>query len=227
MIAKIVKKNDSANFLFSNDTFIKESETRTIVFLITYSYLCMQLTSKKNSLKPLLMKKAILSFFLSCCAGLTMAQQEQSISPANIPGPETEFAMQLRVTLGQPYSVGETPHGRRTVIPITGGTFEGPLLRGTILNGGADWQLAKGNRTELEAIYSICTDDSVYIHIRNRGIIFAGADEKGKPQFYFKAAPQFEAPEGSKYAWLNNALFLCAPAPSQGGGITLNVWKVK
>ena len=156
--------------------------------------------------------------------GLGMKAQEQS----QIPGPETEFVMQLKVTLDTPYSVGETPHGRRTVIPITGGTFEGPLLRGTILNGGADWQLAKGGRTELEAIYSIKTDDGVYIHIRNRGIICMGKDAEGKPQFYFKAAPQFEAPEDSKYAWLNNALFLCAPAPSaQGGGITLNVWKVK
>lgn len=144
------------------------------------------------------------------------------------PAPEMEFVMQLKVTLDTPYVVGETPKGRRTVIPITGGTFEGPLLKGTILNGGADWQLAKGGRTELEAIYSIKTDDGVFIHIRNRGIINTGQDAEGKPSFYFKCAPTFEAPEDSKYAWLNNALFLCAPV--FGGdfkGIVLNVWKVK
>ena len=137
--------------------------------------------------------------------------------------------MQLHVTLDQPYSVGEIPNGRRTVIPITGGTFEGPLLKGTIINGGADYQLAskEGNRTQLEAIYSIKTDDGVYIHVRNRGIICMGKDENGKPSFYFRAAPQFEAPINSKYAWLNNAIYVCAPAPGQQGGITLNVWKVK
>ena len=137
--------------------------------------------------------------------------------------------MQLKVTLGEAYTVGETAHGKRLVIPITGGTFEGPMLKGTILNGGADYQMAdtKANHTELEAIYSIKTDDGTYIHVRNKGIIYQGKDEQGKPSFYFKAAPQFEAPEDSRYAWLNNALFLCAPAPSQGGGITLNVWKVK
>ena len=145
----------------------------------------------------------------------------------NTPGPDTEFVMQLRVTLGEAYVVGETPHGKRTVIPITGGTFEGPLLKGTILNGGADWQLAKGNHTELEAIYSIKTDDGVYIHIRNKGIIYGGKDEHGQDTFYFRAAPQFEAPEDSRYAWLNNALFVCAPVPGQHSGITLNVWKVK
>jgi hypothetical protein len=88
--------------------------------------------------------------------------------------------------------------------------------------------LSDGQRTTLEAIYSIKTDDGVYIHIRNRGIICQGTDEQGKPSFYFKAAPQFEAPKDSKYAWLNNALFLCEPSfGGAQGGITLNIWKVK
>ena len=149
---------------------------------------------------------------------------------AQTPAPELEFAMQLKVTLGETYSVGDTQHGTRTVIPITGGTFEGPLLKGTILNGGADYQLGNKalNRTELEAIYSIKTDDGVYIHVRNRGIISSGKDEKGNPQFYFRAAPQFETDSNSKYAWLNNALFVCAPSFSTDfKGIVLNVWKVK
>ena len=143
--------------------------------------------------------------------------------------PQLEFVLQLNVTLGQPYTVGSTPHGKRMVIPITGGTFEGSLVKGTIINGGADYQLAnpEGNRTELEAIYSIKTDDGVYIHVRNRGIIYSGPDENGQSSFYFKAAPQFEAPNDSKYAWLNNAIYVCAPAPGKPGGITLNVWKVK
>ena len=144
-------------------------------------------------------------------------------------GPDLEFALQLKVTLGEAYNCGETQHGRRTVIPITGGTFEGPLLKGTILNGGADYQLANAQgRTEIEAIYSIRTDDGVNIHIRNRGIIANGQEEQGRPQFYFRCAPQFEAPADSKYAWLNNALFLCAPSFEPGfSGIVLNVWKVK
>lgn len=168
------------------------------------------------------MRRILLSALLALFAGLSVRAQ------ADAPVPELEFVMQLKVTLGTPYSVGETPKGRRTVIPITGGTFEGPRLKGTILEGGADWQLAKGNRTEVEAIYSIKTDDDVYIHIRNCGIISMGQDADGKPSFYFKCAPKFEAPEDSKYAWLNNSLFLCAPA--FGGdfqGIVLNVWRVK
>ena len=151
----------------------------------------------------------------------------QSYPPKD--APQLEFALQLKVTLGQAFSIENTQHGRRTVIPITGGTFEGPGIKGTIINGGADYQLANAQgRTELEAIYCIKTDDGVYIHVRNRGIIASGQDADGKPSFYFRAAPQFEAPADSKYGWLNNALFVCVPEFSQQfQGIVLNVWKVK
>lgn len=82
-------------------------------------------------------------------------------------------------------------------------------------------------RTNVEAIYSIRTDDGAYIHVRNNGIIATGNDENGNPSFYFRCAPKFEAPADSGYAWLNNALFVCAPDFSgPQGTITLKVWKV-
>jgi len=171
------------------------------------------------------MKKWRLSLI---AALLTFPAMAQTYPPKETPA--LEFALQLRVTLGEVYSIDQTQHGRRTVIPITGGTFEGPLLKGTILNGGADYQLgtADGSRTELEAIYSIKTDDGVYIHVRNRGIVYNGKDAHGNPSFYFKAAPQFEAPANSRYGWLNNALFVCQPEWTQEfKGIVLNVWMVK
>ncbi len=169
------------------------------------------------------MKKLLLTFILAVCGLMTNAQ---TYPPKDTP--QLEFALQLRVTLGEAFSIENTQHGRRTVIPITGGTFEGPLLKGTILNGGADYQLNAENRTELEAIYCIKTDDGVYIHVRNRGIIANGKDANGNPTFYFKAAPQFEAPADSRYGWLNNALFVCAPEwTKEFQGIVLNVWKVK
>jgi hypothetical protein len=167
------------------------------------------------------MKKLLLSTIM--LLGLNLMASAQIEEPKNTP--ELEFALQLKVTLGDAYSCGETQHGRRTIIPITGGTFEGPNIKGTIINGGADYQIANTalNRTELEAIYCIKTDDGVYIHVRNRGII-AG----GNGGFYFKCAPQFEAPADSKYGWMNNALFVCEPEFSQSfKGIVLNVWKVK
>ena len=172
------------------------------------------------------MKKVLLSTIVLLASVLTVSAQVTEPKDT----PQLEFALQLKVTLGDSYDVGETQHGQRIVIPITGGTFEGPAIKGTIINGGADYQLANKalGRTELEAIYSIKTDDGVYIHVRNRGIIWSGKDAQGNPSFYFKAAPQFEAPADSKYAWLNNSHFVCAPDfTQQFKGIVLNVWRVK
>ena len=165
------------------------------------------------------MKTILLTTLLAFCALSSYAQGD---------APQLEFALQLKVSIGEPYGIDNTQHGRRTVVPITGGTFEGPRLKGTIINGGADYQLNAEKRTELEAIYCIRTDDGINIHVRNKGIIYNGLDAEGKPTFYFRAAPQFEAPADSKYGWLNNALFVCAPEfSSEFKGIVLNVWKVK
>ena len=169
------------------------------------------------------MKKLLFTVLLTVTALTAVAQ---TYPPKDTP--QLEFALQLRVTLGEAFSIDKTQHGRRTVIPITGGTFEGPLLKGTIINGGADYQLNAENRTELEAIYCIKTDDGIYIHVRNRGIIANSKDANGNPTFYFRAAPQFEAPADSRYGWLNDALFICAPEWTPDfKGIVLNVWKVK
>lgn len=174
--------------------------------------------TNKYSMKRLL--------FLALLTALTLKVSAQIDTPKDMP--QLEFVMQLKVTLGETYSCGETQHGQRTVIPITGGTFEGPNIKGTIINGGADYQLNTKDRTELEAIYCIKTDDGVCIHIRNRGIIYNGKDADGKPTFYFRATPTFEAPTDSNYAWLNNSLFVCTPEFSPDfKGIILNIWRIK
>ena len=99
----------------------------------------------------------LLSILLAFCAH---ACQAQTVTP-KAATPEMEFVMQLNVTLGEAYTVGETQSGKRHVIPITGGTFEGPLVRGTIEKGGADYQLisADGKRRTIEAIYSRKRDE--------------------------------------------------------------------
>lgn len=137
---------------------------------------------------------------------------------AQVPDPELEFALELKVKLGQAYGVGETANGNRFIIPITGGTFEGPKIKGEVLPGGADYQMQGKNHTDIEAIYCIRTDDGVNIHIRNKGIIAGN---------YFYCSPKFEAPLGSKYAWLNDAIFVCRPSGFMEGGIMLKVWKVR
>ena len=174
------------------------------------------------------MKRINLLLFV-ILASLSIKAQ-QIVPPTASDTPRLEYVMQLYVTLEPEYVVGEVPHGKRVVIPITGGIFEGPQLKGTIIPGGADYQYQKTDgknlRTELEAIYSICTDDSICIHVRNRGIIVNDNDASGGLTHYFMTAPQFEAPQSSRYSWLNDAIFVCGPAPSEPNTVRLNIWKV-
>ena len=162
----------------------------------------------------------LIAAFSLLCMSLA-AQNNETKYPE---GPGLEFVCELHVNCAGAYTVGDTSHGTRTVIPIVGGTFEGPNMKGEVLSGGADYQLGDRahGRTEIEAIYSIKTDDGVYIHIRNCGLI-----TMGQGGFYFRTAPKFEAPQDSKYNWLNNAIFVCMPGPGDGtGAIVLRVWKV-
>lgn len=153
-------------------------------------------------------------FLLSAVSG--MAQQEQKAQDT----PQMEFVMELKVKIGEGFGVGETVKGNRYVIPITGGTFEGPGIKGTVLPGGADYQLQSSDRsrTDLEAIYCIRTDDGVNIHVRNVGMVAGN---------YFYCSPRFEAPMDSKYGWLNNAIYICKPSGFPKGEVWLKVWKVK
>jgi hypothetical protein len=119
--------------------------------------------------------------------------------------PTLEFVFEETVNLGQVTLPGDTAHGGRVIIPITGGTFEGPNIKGTIVPGGWDWQLRRPDGCiEVKADYFLKTDDGVVINVVNTGVICTG--EGGAP-IPVRTHPVFEAPRG-KYAWLSQAAFV-------------------
>ncbi len=133
---------------------------------------------------------------------------------------QTEFVYEAVVEIGQLVDVGATPHGHRRYIPITGGTFEGARIRGTVLPGGADWQTSRPDGvTEVDALYSIRADDGTVIIVRNGGVITAGGA-------YMRTAPRFEAPAGP-HAWLNEAQFVGSVAGGpRPGTVIIRVFRV-
>src|ERR1700748_118119 len=84
----------------------------------------------------------------------------------------TRLLMTLRVTVATPQSIGAVPHGTRRTVPITGGDFEGPRLRGTVLPGGsADWLLLRPDGVlELDLRATLQTDDGGLISMRSFGL---------------------------------------------------------
>lgn len=153
------------------------------------------------------------------------------ISSQEFVPPGLEFACELKVTIDPVMKLGKTARGERIIIPISGGTFEGPKMKGIVLRGGADYQYSdkEKGRTEIEAVYTIKTDDDVLIHIRNVGLIYSppkvGSENFDFSKVYFRAAPKFEAPTDSKYDWLNNAIFICKALPTKDY-VSIQVWKV-
>lgn len=120
--------------------------------------------------------------------------------------PRLEFALEELVLLGTAVAPGETPYGRRNMIPITGGTFEGPGIKGTIIPGGWDWQLVRDDGCiDVHADYMLKTDDGVVINVVNDGAICM--PKPGEPPQPVRTSPRFEAPLG-KYDWLGKTAFV-------------------
>lgn len=135
--------------------------------------------------------------------------------------PALELLFEVRATLDPPIVVGEVPEGARRVVPISGGTFEGPRLRGTLLPGGADWQYRRGDGVMMvEAQYLLRTHDGITLQVNNRGMRhgpeavmarLAAGEAVDPAEYYFRATPRLSAPAG-RYDWLNRSLFLCSGA---------------
>lgn len=137
--------------------------------------------------------------------------------------PGLQHIFDIKAELNAPVIyMGETQFGKRTIIPITGGKFYGPEIKGNVMSGGADYQLSDSvsGITHLHAKYTMRTDDGVDIIVENKGII---STYNGS---YFFTSPVFEAPVKSKYSWLNEAIYVCRPVGGEPGSIILRVWRV-
>jgi hypothetical protein len=143
--------------------------------------------------------------------------------------------LRAEITLAPPQELGDTPHGRRRVIAITGGSFAGDELRGRVLAGGADWQLVRADGVaELDARYTLETDDGALIYVSNFGYRHGPADvmrrlAAGEPVdpslYYMRTTPRFET-GAARYAWLNG-LICVASGARRAATVELDVFAVR
>jgi hypothetical protein len=143
-------------------------------------------------------------------AMLLVVGQARAAEPAP---PIMQFVFEEQVALAAAIPAGKTPYGERNIIPITGGTFAGPEIKGTIIPGGWDWQLRRADGClDVKADYMLRTDDGVIINVVNTGVICRPQDGKPMP---IRTHPKFEAPLG-KYAWLGQTAFIGTLEPMTG-----------
>jgi len=150
--------------------------------------------------------------------------------------PKLEFAFEIKIKVepGKGFEAGGTPKGLRRMIPITGGTFEGPNIKGTVIAGGYDFQLLRDdNVMEIDARYVLQADNGVLITIVNRGLRHAATEvmqqmangiEVSPSLYYFRSVPQFETGD-KKFDWLNRTVFV-ANGIRKPAEVIISVFKV-
>jgi Protein of unknown function (DUF3237) len=148
---------------------------------------------------------------------MMLAQSTPLPLPPVPAAPRLQFAFQARVELGPVLEVGQVPRGRRRIIPIVGGTFEGSGIKGKVLNNGADWQIVRADGfAELDTRYALETEGGDIIYVQNAGMRHAAPDilqklaagERVDPDLvYFRTVPVFETAAPS-LQWLTRSIFV-------------------
>ena len=143
--------------------------------------------------------------------------------------------LRAEITLAPPQELGDSPLGRRRIIPITGGTFRGERLAGRVLPGGADWQIIRADGVaELEARYTLETEDQALIYVRNFGYRHGPADvlqrlAAGEPVdpslYYMRTTPRFET-GAERYRWLNRIVCVATGA-RRAASVELEFFEVR
>src|SRR6476620_8657813 len=84
----------------------------------------------------------------------------------------TRLLMMMHVKVAAVLNIGAVPHGTRRTAPLSGGTFEGPRLRGTILTGSsADWLLLRSDGVlEMDLRFTLRTDDGALVSMSSFGL---------------------------------------------------------
>ncbi len=150
--------------------------------------------------------------------------------------PEIKTELLFKITLEVPpiLDLGETPYGRRRIARVAGGSFEGPKLKGKVLDGGGDWLLLRRDGVlQLDVRITLETDDKQHIYMTYRGCRHGPKDvidrlNRGEAVdpglYYFRVTPYFET-ASEKYAWLNG---ICAVGTGErtGSGPVYHVFQV-
>ena len=127
----------------------------------------------------------------------------------------TELLFTITLKVGTIETLGRTPLGERRIAVVDGGRFEGPKLKGTVIEGGSDWILTRPDgASQLDVRLTLKTDDDQLIGMTYRGLRHGpravidrlNRGEKVDPaEYYFRTAPVFET-ASEKYGWLNRII---------------------
>ncbi len=125
---------------------------------------------------------------------------------------EAEHLFTITAYTGDRKVIQNGPAGTRVIVPVTGGTFEGEKLKGTVAEApGGDWVTARPDGSvKLDVRLLLQTDDGAAILMTYLGIGVPGDDG-----LKIRSAPTFETGD-EQYAWLNHVQAVGIGAPGEG-----------
>jgi len=144
-----------------------------------------------------------------------------------LPDPRLALTYRLEATLAQPLDLGDTARGHGRIVALTGGTFTGPELNGTLVPGAsADWQIVLGDGTALGDIrYTLQTDRGDLLYVQSRSVRHGPAEVLARlghgedvdaSEYTFRAATQIET-AARDLDWLNKGVFVSVGGRGSGG----------
>lgn len=145
-----------------------------------------------------------------------------------------EFLVKLMIDVGDLISLGPGPLGERRVVSILGGTFEGPGLRGEVLPGGADWQIARTDGVlDIDARYALKDSGGGIVRVVSQGYrhgpgevltALARGEDVDPAAYFFRTVMRFET--GAPYLeWLNRTIAV-ATAERKARQVLLDAYRL-
>lgn len=130
-----------------------------------------------------------------------------------------EHLFTITATTAAPITLQNGPRGTRLVAPVTGGTFEGSKLKGTVHEqAGGDYVTMRADGSlHVDVRLILSTEDGAAILMTYRGI--AVRDGAG---LSIRTAPLFETGD-DRYTWLNNVQAV-ATGTTARGSVTYEVY---
>lgn len=154
---------------------------------------------------------------------------------SRLPDPRLDLVYRLEAIVGDPQDVGQISAGHRRIVPLTGGTFSGPELRGTLLPGAsADWQTVLPDGTALGDVrYTLETQGGDVLYVQSQGVRHGSpevlerlgrGEEVDASEYTFRTACKIET-GADGLDWLNNGIFVSVGG-RQSGAVIYEVYLV-
>lgn len=129
---------------------------------------------------------------------------------------QSEFLFRMALSAGAPQMAGTARNGELRVIPVTGGTAEGPRFNGTVLPGtAADWLRVDPDGTaHMDVRLTLKSTSGAIVYVHYTGLRHGPAEvlarmNGGQPtdpsEYYFRTAMRFETGDAG-LAWMNKVI---------------------